>query len=127
MSQPEVEVELEERPGGAPRLRVAFAGEVPPGSLGNETARAMLHRLRAEVARCGLRDVILDLRQLRYRFGDALGACLIGDRVGPPGTRLVTVARGETALALLGLMELGPASLGARLVDSLGEARSILG
>lgn len=124
---PQVEVELEERPWGPPRLRVAFAGEVPPGSQGNPVAQAMFDRLRQEVARWCLRDVILDLTELRYRGGDSLGSCLVGERVGPLGTRVVTVARGETALALRGLLALGPGSMGARLADCLGGARQLLG
>ena len=88
-----------------PLIAVKFGGTIPPGSAGNGFAGAMVEYLRSVVAENHAPGVVLDLSELDYRSGDAIGGLatpLIVD--GKCCRPAAIVATGSTAQALAPLL-----------------------
>lgn len=83
-----------------PIVAIAFRGEYPPGSDGNDFAGAMVEATRAAIGDMKPAALIFDFRELAYSFGDAIGALtgplIDGDRFRPAAF----VAEGRTARSL---------------------------
>ena len=95
------------RRSDGPILHIAFAGQYPPGSIGNPTARRMREFTAAAVSEHAPAAIIFDLLELEYRWGDAI--CSIAQPLlGEDGMLLPAriLTKGDTAAALAPL--LGP-------------------
>lgn len=119
---------LGDHPRG-PLIAVNFSGVYPPGSAGNEFARAMVEFLRSALATTPACGVVLDLTQLDYVWGDAIGGLAIPFLAGGEVFRCAAiVATGRTARALEPL--LGPNFLmgvaGMQLAETKQQALAIV-
>ena len=56
-----------------PIVTVAFAGDYPAGSEGNDCAAEMVSYLRSVLTTTNAAAVLFDLRGLQYTWGDAIG------------------------------------------------------
>lgn len=83
-----------------PLIAVKFGGTYPPGSAGNDFAQWMVRCLRRVLAETGAAGVILDLSELDYSMGDAIGG--LAAPLMEAGCRrpAAIVANGSTARAL---------------------------
>src|SRR5215831_5865604 len=116
-------------------VAVAFAGNYPPGSAGNDCAAEMVSYLRSVLATTNPAAVLFDLQRLKYTWGDAIGGlalALLEDdarRFRPSAI----VAGGRTARSLEPL--LGPqftfGVVGTRMFstipDALNHLKQVLG
>ena len=118
-----------------PIVAVAFAGNYPPGSAGNDCAAEMVLYLRSVLATTNAAAVLFDLRRLRYTWGDAIGglaAALLKEGTTPTRPSAI-VAAGLTARSLEPL--LGPQFIfgvaGTRMFstipDALNHLKQVLG
>jgi len=121
-------IRIAEHPGG-PLIAVAFAGEYPPGSSGNEFARDMVSYLESTLGATNAAAVLFDFRNLDYTFGDAI--CALARPLRLATSRLrpsAIVASGPTAHALEPL--LGPNWLfgivGTKMFSAMPEAIAYL-
>lgn len=96
---------LDEDPRG-PLISIQFAGTYPAGSAGNELAHDIVEFVRSTVDELQPRAVVLDLRSLEYKTGDAIGsvAMALVKREGEFWPTTI-VADGMTAKALTPLLE----------------------
>lgn len=84
-----------------PILAVAFAGEYPAGSEGNECAGEMVTYLRSVLSATDAAAVLFDFRDLDYTWGDAIGGLAWALRESATRFRpSAIVATGGTARAL---------------------------
>jgi hypothetical protein len=84
-----------------PILTVAFAGNYPSGSDGNNCSAEMVSYLRSILVTTNAAAVILDLRRLQYIWGDAIGGLALALGVDAPRFRpSAIVASGPTARSL---------------------------
>jgi len=109
-----------------PIVAVAFAGNYPPGSAGNDCASEMVSYLDSVLATTNAAAVLFDLRQLQYTSGDAIGglaAALLKDRTAHMRPSAI-VASGRTARSLQPL--LGPQFIfgivGTRMFSTIPDA-----
>jgi len=108
-----------------PIVAVAFAGNYPPGSLGNDCALQMISYLRSVLTKTNPVAVLFDFRELQYVWGDAIGGLahelLLRSASFRPS---VIVATGRTARSLEPL--LGPRFIfgiaGTRMFGTVLEA-----
>jgi hypothetical protein len=108
-----------------PIVTVAFAGNYPPGSDGNDCAAEMVSYLRSVLATTNAVAVLFDLRRLQYTWGDAIGALAWALREGAARFRpSAIVASGPTARSLEPL--LGPqfifGAVGTKMFSTIPEA-----
>lgn len=61
-----------------PVWRITFAGEYPPGSLGNPTARKMSDYVESVTADSIPAAIFYDLTGLNYQCGDSIGILVVG-------------------------------------------------
>lgn len=105
-------------------LIVSFQGEYGVGSGGNNDARFMSAMVTAALRAWWCRGLILDLREMRYEWGNALLEAVDAGKVrytfAPFPTALVTSALNHQALE--GLMRCEQQSPGEWLFSSMEEA-----
>ncbi len=87
-----------------PIVCLAFAGEYPPGSLGNSCAAEMITYVRSVLVETNASSILFDFRNLNYTWGDAISGLALAlekDGVFRPS---VIVADGHTSRALEALL-----------------------
>jgi len=94
------------QPNAGPIVTVAFAGNYPAGSEGNDCAAEMVAYLRSVLATTNAAAILFDLRRLQYTWGDAIGGLALALREGAHYRPSAIVASGLTGRSLEPL--LGP-------------------
>ena len=103
-------------------VRLSFAGQSRMGSEGNPDGQRMQKVIREVLANHNPSALLIDLTNLEYRFGDWIGAVLLGARAKLGRGRVCVLATGETALALRSLLEFGRIDRLISLEQDVGEA-----
>jgi len=89
-------------------VSVEIRGDYPPGSEGNEHGSAISNYVRTVVKDSHARAVLLDFRELRYRFGDVIGAAFVHPRRQVQGKTTflpcAVAASGRTKKSLVSLL-----------------------
>lgn len=94
-----------EKTGAGSIILIAFSGDYPPGSAGNETAQQMKTDVINAVAEFSPMAVVFDLSELKYVWGDAITGIFLALRRSSRDFLLsAVVARGETRKALMDLL-----------------------